>query len=506
MTRTFCTVIRDTDAEAVLGPWACHMAAVRHWAFKERYVRGRPLKDVKREAIARFDISARQFNGVRFDLDQAVNAWRGQIDHRVKDLADQVKHAGTAVRRLERKLTAERRKNDPSRRKIRSIKFRLHQKKRLHAKLQARLDAARAEARRSVPNVCFGGRGPMRRGQIGEWRERRTRMLTLVGSKDEAAGNQTARWDGETLTVRLPDALGGGFKTLHGVRFRYGQAEMLGALERGAGITWRFYRRGDGAWQANATIEEPAPAVTATTRSGTIGVDLNVDHLAVTVADRYGNAVDRWSEPFPTAGTDTHRAEAMIGDAVKRIVDTAHDRGMAVACEDLDFQRKKAGLRNVAKQHARRLSGFGYMQFHARLAARCGRRGVELHAVDPAYSSMIAEKRYARGLNLSRHHAAALVLARRAMGMGERLVCTRRGALVSAAQHEPRHVWRRWRDARPRRPRERNKPRTAASASGRTRTGAVRQNRACAADPSPAVSTRAGRTSAGAAVPPANPV
>jgi IS605 OrfB family transposase len=400
MTRTFCAVIRDTDAEAVLGPWACHMTAVRHWAFKQRYVRGRPLKDVKHETIARFDISARQFNGVRFDLDQAVNAWRGQVEYRVKDLADQVKHAVKAVRRLERKLAAERRKNDPSRRKIRNVQFRLHQKKRRYVTLQARLDAARGEARRSVPKICFGGRGPLRRGQIGEWRERRTRMITLVGSKDEATGNQTARWDGETLTVRLPDAMGGGFKNLHGVQFRYGQTEMLGALERGAGITWRLYRRDDGAWQANATIEEPAPAVTATTRGGTIGVDLNVDHLTVTAVDRFGNLQDRWTEPFPAAGTDTRRAEAMIGDAVKRIVDTAHDRGMAIACENLDFQRKKAGLRNVSKQHARGLSGFGYIQFHARLAARCGRRGVELHAVNPAYSSVIGEKKYARGMCL----------------------------------------------------------------------------------------------------------
>jgi hypothetical protein len=142
---------------------------------------------------------------------------------------------------------------------------------------------------------------------------------------------------------------------------------------------------------------------------------------------------------------------------------------------------------------------------HARLAARCARRGVALHAANPAYSSMIGEKKYARGLNLTRHHAAALVLARRAMGYGERLVCTRRGALVSAAQHEPRHVWRQWRDARPRRPRERS-TRTAASASGGSRTGAARRSWACAVASPPAVSTRSGRTSAGVAVPPADPV
>jgi hypothetical protein len=171
----------------------------------------------------------------------------------------------------------------------------------------------------------------------------------------------------------------------------------------------------------------------------------------------------------------------------------------------LGFQLKKAGLRNVSKKHARRLSGFGDTQFHARLAARCERRDMELHAVNPAYSSVIGEKKYARGMNLTRHHAAALVLGRRAMGYGERLVCTRGGARISAAQHEPRHVGRRWRGARPRRPRA-SRSRTAASASADTLTGAARQSRACAMDPPPTVSTRSGRTSAGAAGPPATPV
>lgn len=36
-------------------------------------------------------------------------------------------------------------------------------------------------------------------------------------------------WDGESLRLRLPD---GGFHTLHGVQFRYGQKEILQVLER----------------------------------------------------------------------------------------------------------------------------------------------------------------------------------------------------------------------------------------------------------------------------------
>lgn len=41
-------------------------------------------------------------------VDQAVNVWRGQIDHRVKDLTNPVKHAGKALTTLDRKRYAER--------------------------------------------------------------------------------------------------------------------------------------------------------------------------------------------------------------------------------------------------------------------------------------------------------------------------------------------------------------------------------------------------------------
>ena len=128
----------------------------------------------------------------------------------MKDLADQVKHAGKSVSRLERKLQAERRKQDPSRRKIGNVRFRLHQKKRRQATLQARLDPARADARRTVPKICFGGRAKLRRGETGAWREQRTRMITLVGSKDEiqaSVGNFSRMSDlGTVLAPSSPTA------------------------------------------------------------------------------------------------------------------------------------------------------------------------------------------------------------------------------------------------------------------------------------------------------------
>ena len=63
--RTFCTLIRDPDADTVLVPYGALMASVRHRAFKQVHVLGRGVARSALEVRYR----ARQFNGVRFDLD-----------------------------------------------------------------------------------------------------------------------------------------------------------------------------------------------------------------------------------------------------------------------------------------------------------------------------------------------------------------------------------------------------------------------------------------------------
>jgi hypothetical protein len=88
MTRTFCAVIEDERADALLSPYGEVMARARHWSFKQIHTLGRDVTSVKKEAQRKFGLTARQFNGVRFDLDQAVNAWRGTAKFRVTNLKD----------------------------------------------------------------------------------------------------------------------------------------------------------------------------------------------------------------------------------------------------------------------------------------------------------------------------------------------------------------------------------------------------------------------------------
>jgi IS605 OrfB family transposase len=482
--RTFCTVIRDARAEETLAPWGELNGRLLPWAFREIHVRGRRVGEVKKQAQAEFGVTARQFNGIRYDLDQQVAAWKGTLRHRESTLADRVERMEGLVAAWDRRLADPNPRRPMSNRRREDILFRRHGKQRHIATCKAELAAVRADMARDVPRVCFGGRELLKQGDVDAWRARRGGRINLVGASCETAGNQTAQWSPDgTLRLRLPDALfPAGTKdrdkvvVLEGVTFRYGQAELEAALARGVALTWLLFRRDDGLWVAHVSFEEVPAELATDVRCGVVAFDTNADHLAVQMVDRMGNPVgDRLRLPFPVAGTDSDKATAMVGGAVAFLCRLATVRGYGIACELLDFSKKKAALKVYGKRHARRLSGFAYAKLAEFLVARCARDGVDLHQVNPAFTSVIGRTKYARCRAMSAHEAAALVIGRRALGFGERLVDMHGVTLDSPGRMSPRHVPGRWRGVGRRRAREdsRESVRTARSETGTRRTGAA---------------------------------
>jgi IS605 OrfB family transposase len=88
-----------------------------------------------------------------------------------------------------------------------------------------------------------------------------------------------------------------------------------------------------------------------------------------------------------------------------------------IAIENLDFSAKKSQMREQGRRYARMLSGFVYGQFTLILEQKSQMAGIELIKVNPAYSSLIGLVKFMRQYGLSSDTAAAMVLARRAMGL-----------------------------------------------------------------------------------------
>ena len=273
----------------------------------------------------------------------------------------------------------------------------------------------------------------------------------------------------------MPDCLAaqhGKYLVIKGVRFAYGHEQVLAALDSnvdyvryrrehgekaarattlGQAISYRFKRDRKG-WRVFATTNMMDVPVVTDQRRGAIGVDLNADHLAVCETDASGNYVNAFSVPLVTYGKSQHQAAAIIGDAVADVVRYAREAGKPIVMERLDFRQKKAALEGESRRYSRMLSSFSYGKIKAYFLSRGYREGVEVHQVNPAFSSVIGRVKFMERYGFSVHQAAALVLARRLLGCSERIP-RRRVAPIGNGVHvafsvparkRVKHVWTYW--------------------------------------------------------------
>ena len=302
----------------------------------------------------------------------------------------------------------------------------------------------------------------------------------MLGSRDETGGCQlcvgSVADDGSlTLRLRLPDCLAeahGKYVHFEGVWFAYGHDQVLAALQAsadyaeyrrrhgeklaratdlGQAVCYRFKRDGKG-WRVFVTVDlAPAPVVTDR-RLGSVGVDLNADHLAVSEVDAARNWLKSWRVPLVTYGQTARQAEALVGDAVAGVVECAREVGKPIVMERLDFQRKKLALEGESRRYSRMLSSFSYGKIKAYFLSRGCRQGVEVHQVNPAFSSVIGRVKFMERYGLAVHQAAALVLARRLLGCSERIprrrVCPAGNGVQVAftvpVRKRVKHVWTHW--------------------------------------------------------------
>ncbi len=482
LTATYQTRVREYSGvdrqagDAALSAYAALYGRVERQLFAE-VAAGRSATALKSEYLQRYGIPARMFNGVRVSLEGKVASVREQQNLQLDSL-------GRRLARAERQIA-----DAAERGRLEQV----HQKRRRLANLRHRVAVLEADVAEERVRLCFGSKRLWRKQQhledngytsheewLKDWREARSDEFFVLGSRDETAGCQlcvaTVADDGTlTLRLRMPDCLAvqhGKYLTIEGVRFNHGHEQMLAALgsnaayarhrreqgeqavretELGQAISYRFKRDRKG-WRVFATTDMMEVPVVTDQRRGAIGVDLNADHLAVCETDASGNYVNAFSVPLVTYGKSQHQAEAIIGDAVASVVAHAHEVGKPIVIEKLDFCRKKAALEGESRKYSRMLSSFSYGKIKAYFLSRGYREGVEVHQVNPAFSSVIGRVKFMERYGLSVHQAAALVLARRLLGCSERI--PRRWAYpvgdgVHVAFTVPvrtrvKHVWTYW--------------------------------------------------------------
>jgi IS605 OrfB family transposase len=326
---------------------------------------------------------------------------------------------------------------------------------RLHA-LRAR--AARVQRQLDGGMVCVvrGGRALLRKranlsaaglAEAG-WRQQwdAARMfLTADGEAGKPWGNETIRFNPDEgwLELKLPAPLSHMANRPHGryrlscpVAFSYRGDEVAAQAATGAvrydiapdPASGRWYL--DASWRPPA---RPAPPLGELRQAPVVAVDLNAGHLAAAVIMADGNILGvPFTVPLELAGLPAATRDGRLRAAISGLLALAQAHGArAIVIEDLDFTqartegREQSGNRPSRGRHGkafrRAVSGIPTARFRDRLAQMTHHAGLAVVAIDPAYTSRWGAEHWLAPLRAhhpqaSGHHAAAVVIGRRALG------------------------------------------------------------------------------------------
>ncbi|WP_100216069.1 IS200/IS605 family element transposase accessory protein TnpB [Paraburkholderia hospita] len=389
-------------------------------------------------------ISARMFNAMAIELQGLIDGTREMLVAERKSLRNGIRQLEKqlAVRRIRLEALAEDRLRMSPQREAK-LRRTTHLNALRLSKLTARLAGVEHRLAGNVPGICFGSRKLFRQQHhleltgfssreawLRQWQSSRSHQIFFVGSKDETAGNQLCQLrrnaDGTySLKIRIPDRLrlpdDGKSLVIDDVTFNDDRAALEAALDAGTALSWRLHRDKRG-WRAFVSFDHrAAPKTTLDVAYGAIGIDFNVDHLAVTETDAFGNLLRTGRLPLLREEAGSGQRNGVLSDVLTKAVAWASKTRKPVVAEALDFTAKRKAMAQLSPKGARMLSGLLYAKYRQLLEAKCFRAGVELILINPAYTSTIGAVKYASRRGWSVHAAAAGVIARRGQKLTERL-------------------------------------------------------------------------------------
>jgi len=394
--------------------------------FLSRVMAGDDENSIVRELQPRYGLNKRQVNAIRAEVKGAIASAKECRSRHIKTLGQQIKALESWLKKAEKSLN-----KIPDacsirfRRHLRVQKrFVIHQKKRRLYLLENKLRHIK-----DAPLTVSLSKGI---------------QYNTVGSTGESFGNQITQYDGSTITFRVPYALESKFgKTITApLRFEYekGQQWIDEAIAANRALSYRIYCK-DFRWFIACSTDVPESNRQSLPRQyGCLGVDINPGVIGWTYVDQDGNLKHHGQFKLNLHSRRSGQIAATLHDVTKQLVTLAQTLRCPIVIENLDFQSKKSQMREQGRRYARMLSGFTYGKFTTLLEQKCELAGIELIKVNPAYSSTIGLVKFMKQYGLSSDTAAAMVLARRAMRLSERVPNHNAYADVKSAKH----VWSAW--------------------------------------------------------------
>ena len=321
-------------------------------------------------------------------------------------------------------------KKQTSENKIDGVKSKVAKRQRKVDFWQNHLDA------KSFPPLVFGGKKLFQercKGNVSieKWREARNGRISARGDatksgnpnlrvifKDDTFNleittdviNPNGRYSKITMPLYVARKLSKKTGAVNGQDY---YAMMRKFLSTGKAYQVEILRK-NSRYFVHISIEEEPAKINTYVSNGVMGIDTNPDGLAMCHIQTDGNPLSfSWFGEGKLQDVSTSKRLNLIGNLVKEIVLKAKDQGAPIVVENLKFVKDK----EVSAKFNRMSHSFCYRKILEGLERRCLREGVEFINVHPAYTSLIGRLKYQQQYHISVHQSAALVIARRGLGI-----------------------------------------------------------------------------------------
>jgi len=272
--------------------------------------------------------------------------------------------------------------------------------------------------------VVFGTKKLFRDRVLGkisreEFRIRRDSSFSCIGKKQQGLQNLNIKLlPNKTVKIRtFSTQIGRKWLIIHmsvnSVQEKLFQ-EILNAEKYTVTVKRKLFKD-EVRYFAHVSYDIPEPAPRYRYEQGAIGLDFNYNFVALTNVDTNGKLLSYHSISFGNLHTfRTDKRSDYISYKMDKVVNYCINKGKGIVVEDLQFDQEFS----YNKTRNRKLSNMKTTALQL-LERKCKKRGVSFRKVFPGYTSIIGKYKYSRLHNLSVHHLASYVIARRGLGFTE---------------------------------------------------------------------------------------
>lgn len=380
----------------------------------------------------KYKITKRTANSIISDAQGRFNALKELKEYERKQLERKIKHLEETVIP---KLVEKRKQNSTKLQdgvsvsliQQRNLRLRVVSKKSKLNRLKQKLGVLKYQLETGKLKLCFGTKRLLKQ-EHKKFIEQRDSQMTFVGAREEPSCNQNLQLiynrRSNQFLVRLRKDFGG-YKSAKGedryvygkVYFNHHKGQIVSILRsKVSPLSYKIVKR-NGRYYLHCTFEFQVGNSDIVTRSnyGTIGLDFNKGFVTLSETNQYGHLVKTQFMPYRFKSGNKTKTD--LQGVANRAVRLALRTGKDVCIENLDFRVTKSKTEaKMGKKYNDMLHSLAYREFSEVMESVAYRNRVELHKVNPAWTSWLAGKIYCKPMKLNIHTGASYVIARRGQG------------------------------------------------------------------------------------------